>query len=42
MEATEGPVRGAVVRNSGKIQDRNFQQVSVVNAATEATKEAAK
>jgi hypothetical protein len=35
MEASEGPVRGAVVRNSGKIQDRSFQQVSAVNAAVE-------
>jgi hypothetical protein len=42
IEATGGPARGAVVRNSGKIQDQNFQQVSAVNAATEATKEAAK
>ena len=35
MEASEGPARGAVVRNSGKIGSRNFQQVSVVNAAME-------
>ena len=35
MEASEGPARGAVVRNSGKIGSLSFQQVSVVNAAME-------
>jgi hypothetical protein len=35
MEASEGPARGAVVRNSGQIGSRSFQQVSVVNAAME-------
>ncbi len=35
LEASEGPARGAVVRNSGKIGSRSFQQVSAVNAAVE-------
>lgn len=39
LEATEGPARGAVVRNSGKIHERNFQQVSAVNAAVETENE---
>jgi hypothetical protein len=41
MEASAGPVRGAVVRNSGTIQERNFQQVSAVNTA-ETVNEASK
>ncbi|MCY2990340.1 MAG: hypothetical protein NTY19_21050 [Planctomycetota bacterium] len=39
MEASEGPVRGAVVRNSGKTQDRSVQQVSAVNATVETVDE---
>ncbi len=39
MEASEGPARGAVIRNSGQIGSRSLQQVSVVNAATEAANE---
>jgi hypothetical protein len=35
MDASEGPARGGVVRNSGKIGSLSFQQVSVVNAAME-------
>jgi len=41
MEASEGPARGAVVRNSGQIDSRSFQQVSVVNAAMEMVEGAA-
>ncbi len=33
IEATEGPSRGAVVRNSGKIGRHDLQQVFAVNAA---------
>ena len=39
LEASAGPERGAVVRNSGKIQDRNFQHVSTVNTAAETVDE---
>ena len=42
MEASEGPARGAVVRNSGQIGSRSLQQVSVVNAAMEVPEGAAK
>ena len=42
LEASEGPARGAVIRNSGKIHRKDLQQVSVVNAAMEAPEEAAK
>jgi hypothetical protein len=35
MEASDGPERGAVIHNSGKIEKRDLQQVSVVNAAIE-------
>jgi len=42
LEASEGPARGAVIRDDGKIHKKDLQQVSVVNATTEATKEAAK
>lgn len=42
MEASEGPARGAVVRNSGQIGSRSLQQVSVVNAAMEMVEGAAK
>ena len=41
MEASEGPARGAVVRNSGQIGSRSLQQVSVVNAAMEVPEGAA-
>lgn len=41
MEAPEDPARGSVIRNSGKIHKKDLQQVSVVNAATEAPKESA-
>lgn len=39
MEASEGPARGAVIRGDGKIHRMDLQQVSVVNATTEATDE---
>jgi hypothetical protein len=39
MEASEGPGRGTVVRNSGKIQNQNFQQLSTVNMAAETVEE---
>jgi hypothetical protein len=39
MEAVDGPARGAVVRNSGKIHNRSFQQVSGENTAVEAEDE---
>jgi len=42
MESPDGPARGAVIRNGGKIEKRDLQQVSVVNAAMEAPEEAAK
>ena len=42
LEASDGLARGAVVRNSGKIQNRNFQQVSVVNTAVETMDEPSK
>lgn len=42
MEASEGPARGAVVRNSGKIQNRNLQQVSAANTAAETIEEPSK
>lgn len=42
MEASEGPARGAVVRNSGKIQNRNFQQVSSANTAADTVDEPSK
>ncbi len=35
VETPTGPARGAVVRNSGKIEDQNFQQLSAVNSAIE-------
>lgn len=41
MEAPEDPARGSVIRNSGKIHKKDLQQVSVVNATTEAPKESA-
>lgn len=42
LEASDGPARGAVVRNSGNIQHRNLQQVSAVNAAVESEDEPSK
>ena len=42
LEASEGPARGAVIRDGGEIRRKDLQQVSVVNAATEMPKEAAK
>jgi hypothetical protein len=42
FEASAGPARGVVIRGDGKIHRKDLQQVSVVNATTEATKEAAK
>jgi hypothetical protein len=39
LEVPEGPARGAIVRNEGKIQDRNLQQISAVNTAVEAVKD---
>ena len=42
MEASEGPARGAVIHNGGKIDKRDLQQVSVVNAAMEMVDGAAK
>lgn len=42
LEATAGPVRGAVLKDRGETRRKDLQQVSVVNAATEATEEAAK
>ena len=35
LEASAGPARGAVIRNSGKIRKRDFQQVSAENTALE-------
>ena len=35
VEASTGPARGAVVRNSGNIQNRDFQQLSAVNVTAE-------
>jgi hypothetical protein len=42
VEAADGPPRGAVVRNGGKIQERSFQQVSAVNMAAETAEEPVK
>ena len=42
LEASDGLARGAVVRNSGQILHRNFQQVSVVNTAVETVDESGK
>jgi hypothetical protein len=41
MEASDGPARGAVVRNSGKIQEQNLQQVSATNMTAETVEESA-
>jgi hypothetical protein len=35
LEASDGPARGVLVRNSGKIQNQSFLQVSAKNAAVE-------
>lgn len=42
VEATEGPARGAVVRNGGTICRQDLQQVFAVNAAQEASEEPVK
>ncbi len=42
MEASGGPERGAVIRDTGTIHRKDLQQVSVVNAATEAPPKAVK
>lgn len=42
LEATAGPVRGAVLKDRGETRRKDLQQVSVVNATTEAPKESAK
>jgi len=39
LEASEGPARGAVVRNSGRIRERYLQQVSAVNTTGEVVEE---
>jgi hypothetical protein len=36
LEASKGPARGAVIRDEGSIHRKDLQQVSAVNAATEA------
>ena len=42
LETSDGPERGAVIRDAGRIHRKDLQQVSVKNAATEVPKEAAK
>jgi hypothetical protein len=39
LEATAGPARGTLLRNSGKIQARDLQQVSGVNMSAETVEE---
>ena len=39
---SDGRARGAVIRDDGKIHRKDLQQVSVVNAATEANPKAVK
>jgi hypothetical protein len=39
LEAAEGPARGVLVRNCGKIQNQSFLQVSAKNAAVEMVEE---
>jgi hypothetical protein len=39
LEASEGPPRGALMRNSGTIGDQSLQQVSTVNTAGETVEE---
>lgn len=42
VEAAGGPARGTVVRNGGRIQDRNFQHVAAVNLSAETVEEPGK
>jgi hypothetical protein len=42
LEASEGPARGAVIHNGGKIDKQDLQQVSVVNGAMEMVGKAAR